>query len=129
MTIRRFAVLATLYDVNGEVETPLRATTAIVHASENVTQLVIDLKQALWSQTAAAEEKIAAAVPAPVARSELRRGTHCTLETVLTISGLLYVNSTLQCSRGWSSVIGGGPHSGSSSGHSGGPSCTRLQGT
>lgn len=95
------ALSATLYDVNGEVETPLRATTAFVLAAENVTQLVIDLKQALWSQTAAAEAKIPAAVPAPVERAQLRRGTYWTLETLPTITGLLYVNGTLQRLRGW----------------------------
>lgn len=64
-------------------ETPLQTASAIVYAAENVKQLAIDLKQSIWSHSAAAEERrpavamvYVADMRAPLVPQELRPMTH-----------------------------------------------------
>lgn len=79
------------------MRTPLQTATAIVHAGEDIEQLAIDLKQAMWSQSATEESRVlvAAATTAPTVRKELRKGTHWTPPTLPESTGLLDVNGCI----------------------------------
>ena len=48
----------------------MQTTITIVHAAENMKQLAIALKQALWSTSVAEEDRVLAAATSPFVRKE-----------------------------------------------------------
>ena len=68
---------------NAGVGTPLQTATAIVHATENIKQLTIDFKQAVWTQSGAKRAMAPTiAATAPVVPLKMRKGVNWTPPTL-----------------------------------------------
>ena len=76
---------------------------AIVQAAKNIKHPAIDLKQTLWSKSAAEEGRVLAAMTSLVVRLELRKGMHGTPSNLPNSTWLLDVNDYIPQNCGYKS--------------------------